>query len=268
MSDACTFHHTACGLSYMAGGQGPGGPCESSSTPRGGGGGSRSGRPAPESGGCGCLAWTPSSLNRHPLPTPTGAQTSSTHHRLSGLGKSDFNILQVFQDWLVIFLNTRRKREFRVSYLEATHALTAVARTSRCWAMRPAGAPSLSRAAPRGSPICSLTTGPGVAAVRGHPSGPWSTGDCPCRHGGQSLQRRGTSPAGAHGTTRRHCAGDRKYRHVRCRSSAPLKSHEEHLGRLPTQGPTSPLTARGDKHPPPTSHSAQSLLAGNSHAQA
>lgn len=39
VSDACTFHHTACGLSYMAGGQGPGGPCESSSTPRGGGGG-------------------------------------------------------------------------------------------------------------------------------------------------------------------------------------------------------------------------------------
>lgn len=38
VSDACTFHHTACGLSYMAGGQGPGGPCESSSTPRGGGG--------------------------------------------------------------------------------------------------------------------------------------------------------------------------------------------------------------------------------------
>lgn len=87
--------------------------------------------------------------------------------------------------------------------------------------------------------------------MRCHPSRPWSTGDRQCRHGGQSLPHRDTGPAAALSTTQRHRAGGRKYRHMRCWSSATLKRgmRKESRGT-----PRSATDHRG--HCPPSRHVA------------
>ena len=54
---------------------------------------------------------------RGPDPLTPG----STYHRLSRVGKFHFYVLQVFQDWLIVFLATERRKEGSGERQKTTH---------------------------------------------------------------------------------------------------------------------------------------------------